>query len=319
MAKRKRAAHEKPFARSMKNDSADAEATVAEAANEEASSSVDSSSDSSSSDSASDTTVNADQPNEVVAEFVGKWNQLISTTNWEKGDIICQWRDALMQAGAAVTEYSDEAWAQTVGGVTSQHVGRLRRVYQRFGDVWKQYEGLHWSHFQACLDWDDAEMWLEGSIQNGWSVSQMRGRRWETVDASPEQKQAEIEQLAAEQKSEADAEEEQAQAAAAEQDRQFDESRGPSATEIEPFGGNVAADDTSESDAEPTASASAEPIEKRTRLNVDVESLPDDLAEAFESFKLAIIAHRRENWRDTTPASVVECLDALKQLALAEN
>lgn len=327
MAKRKRAAHEKPFARSMKNDSADADATIVEAANEEASPSV----DLSSGDAASDTTANADepnkadqpdedQPNAVVAEFVGKWNQLISTTNWEKGEIICQWRDALMQSGAAVTEYSDEAWAQTVGGVTSQHVGRLRRVYQRFGDVWKQYEGLHWSHFQACLDWDDAEMWLEGSIQNGWSVSQMRGRRWETVDASPEQKQAEIDQLAAEQKSEADAEEEQAQAAAAEQDRQFDEASGPSATEIEPFGGTVAADDNaSGSDAESAVSASTEPIEKRTRLNVDVESLPDDLAEAFESFKLAIIAHRRENWRDTTPASVVECLDALKQLALAEN
>ncbi len=105
MAKRKRAAHEKPFARSMKNDSADAEATVAEAASEEASPPVDSSSNNSASDSASDTTVNADQPNEVVAEFVGKWNQLISTTNWEKGEIICQWRDALMQSGAAVTEY----------------------------------------------------------------------------------------------------------------------------------------------------------------------------------------------------------------------
>mgnify|MGYP000408540184 CR=1 FL=1 len=24
-------------------------------------------------------------------------------------------------------------------------------------------------------------MWLEGAIHNGWSVSQMRGQRWETV------------------------------------------------------------------------------------------------------------------------------------------
>ena len=27
--------------------------------------------------------------------FVGQWNRLVSTTNWEKGRIICQWRDAL--------------------------------------------------------------------------------------------------------------------------------------------------------------------------------------------------------------------------------
>jgi len=45
-----------------------------------------------------------------------------------------------------------------------------------------QYEGLYWSHLQAALDWDDAEMWLEGAIQNQWSVSQMRGQRWETLE-----------------------------------------------------------------------------------------------------------------------------------------
>ncbi|HMP07031.1 MAG TPA: hypothetical protein PJ982_11815, partial [Lacipirellulaceae bacterium] len=121
-------------------------------------------------------------PAEAAAEgFVGQWNRLVSTTNWEKGRIICQWREALEQSGAAVTEYSDEAWAQLVGGVSSQHVGRLRRVFQQFGSAFDQYEGLYWSHFQAALDWDDAEMWLEGAIHNRWSVSQMRGQRWETL------------------------------------------------------------------------------------------------------------------------------------------
>lgn len=311
MAKRKRAANEKPFARSMQNSPAQKAETdpsdVAVAENSPAESLTASATGSPTADEG------------VAAPFIGKWNQLISTTNWEKGQIICQWRDALKAAGAAVTQYSDEAWAQTVGGVTSQHVGRLRRVSQRFGDVSAQYESLHWSHFQACLDWDDAEMWLEGSIQNGWSISQMRGRRWETVGASPEQQQAEVEQLVAEQKSEADAEEEQAQAAAAAQDAPFDtDSNGSTSTQIESFGGTVA-DESDDSLAQQTDTSVAEPAEKRTRLSVDVASLPDDLAEAFESFKLAIIAHRRENWRDTTPASVVECLDSLKQLALADS
>ena len=91
-----------------------------------------------------------------------------------------------------MTDYSDEAWAQLVGNVTSQHVGRLRRVHQRFGDDSTQYKGLYWSHLQAALDWDDAEMWLEGAIQNQWSVSQMRGRRWETLEITPEQQQSEL-------------------------------------------------------------------------------------------------------------------------------
>ena len=114
--------------------------------------------------------------------FVGRWNQLISTTNWEKGRIICEWRAALIERGAPTSEYSDEAWSQKVGNVTGQHVGRLRRVYQRFGDEYHQYESLFWSHFQSALDWNDAEMWLEGAVQNDWSVSRMRHMRWETLE-----------------------------------------------------------------------------------------------------------------------------------------
>ena len=34
------------------------------------------------------------------------------------------------------------------------------------------------------------EMWLEGSLQNDWSVSQMRGKRWETLGTPPEDQQA---------------------------------------------------------------------------------------------------------------------------------
>jgi len=115
--------------------------------------------------------------------FVGRWNQLVSTTNWEKGRIILQWREALVAAAAPAIEYSDEAWSRRVGAVTGQHVGRLRRVYERFGDAADKYEGLYWSHFQAALDWQDAEMWLEGAVQNNWSVSQMRRTRWETLGA----------------------------------------------------------------------------------------------------------------------------------------
>src|SRR5437870_12018523 len=75
----------------------------------------------------SDSLVEASQP------FVGRWSRLVSTTNWEKGRIIVEWREALVSQGLPVTEYSDEAWGRLVGGVTGQHVGRLRRVYEQFG------------------------------------------------------------------------------------------------------------------------------------------------------------------------------------------
>ena len=260
---------------------------------------------------------------QVAGKYIGQWNRLISTTNWEKGRIICQWREAMMLDGMQVTEYSDEAWAQLVGGVTSQHVGRLRRVFQRFGDVYDQYEGLYWSHFQASLDWDDAEMWLEGSLQNDWSVSQMRGKRWETHGTPPEEQASEKDLEAAERDEEAQAED----ALDTTNSKEPAEKEIPAqvnSTTTELKSSSDESEDRAESKELPASKPSretqtSEPVEKRTRLQVDIELLPDDLAEAFESFKLAIIAHRREDWRDTTPESVVECLNALKELVMAES
>src|SRR5438552_9052823 len=118
---------------------------------------------------------------ETSDQFVRQWQRLISTTNWDKGKIICQWRAALIADGQERHFWSDEAWSDRVGGVTPQHVGRLRRVYERFGEVGQGYDGLYWSHFQAAIDWNDAEMWLEGAVQNNWSISQMRQQRWEAL------------------------------------------------------------------------------------------------------------------------------------------
>jgi hypothetical protein len=264
---------------------------------------------------------------EVSAPFVGRWNRLTSTTNWEKGRIICQWRETIMQEGAPVTDYSDETWARIVGYVTSQHVGRLRRVYQQFGTVIDQYPGLFWSHFQAALDWEDAEMWLEGAIQNDWSISQMRGKRWETRGTSDGQRQAEQEAIDA-QESEFDQQE-----AALFQSDSEQQSQSGLQTSSDPATGGEQSDPVNqdassgevdasalEPDQEPADDRTIDPAARKTaRLDVAIEDLPDDIAEAFEQFKLAIIAQRRGGWREITPESVAECLDALKELALASG
>ena len=66
--------------------------------------------------------------NTASEPFLGRWGLLVSQTNWEKGKIIAEWREALIAAGAAPHEYADEAWSRLVGQVTPQHVGRLRRT-----------------------------------------------------------------------------------------------------------------------------------------------------------------------------------------------
>jgi hypothetical protein len=245
----------------------------------------------------------------LASPFIGQWNRLVSTTNWEKGRIILAWRTALEEQGAAATEFSDETWAQLVGGVTSQHVGRLRRVSARFADVRADYEGLFWSHFQAALDWDDAEMWLEGAVQNHWSISQMRGKRWETrghSGAPPEQEEM--------------LDDDQPEDVAAD-DRAAAEVASPEeSTAVKSVTGSDSSSDESSLDDEPCLEDADEPAPsaaRRTPLSVEVDDLPDDLAEAFEQFKLAIITHRREGWQSIRPEDVLECLDALKELAMA--
>ena len=263
-----------------------------------------------------ETTVAAEQTSQA---FVGEWNQLISTTNWEKGRIIHEWRAALMKSGAALTEYSDETWSRMVGGVTGQHTGRLRRVYERFGDVQTQYEGLYWSHFQAALDWDDAEMWLEGAVQNRWSVSALRRQRWETLGAIPADEPQDTEQVTVDldEDFEASAEAGDREERELVAEHYTAEARSPAGPDFgdedEIAAGRAEAQDV---DWEPST-GSHEATATTVRPFADLPELPEDLTSAFEAYQLAILRHKREQWAEVSLDDVLASLDALKALALA--
>jgi hypothetical protein len=252
----------------------------------------------------------------VVASqpYVGRWNRLVSTTNWEKGRIIVQWREALISQGLPVAEYSDQAWCRLVGGVTGQHVGRLRRVFQRFGQTQDQFKGLYWSHFQAALDWDDAEMWLEGAKTSGWSVNEMRTTRWETLGKLEADRPRPQDAVA----SETDEDFEPAtreRAAPGAITGEYDEVVGPRHDGPD-FGDEPAAHSGADF---PSGSASAtEPVEL-IRPFENLPELPDDLAEAFDTMKLAILRHKTAEWREISAGDVLRTLDALKALVVAPS
>ncbi|MEX2186344.1 MAG: hypothetical protein WD875_06110 [Pirellulales bacterium] len=250
--------------------------------------------------------------------FMGRWHLLVSTTNWEKGRIICEWRQTLIDADADAAEYSDEAWATHVGGVTSQHVGRLRRVYGRFGATYASYEGLYWSHFQAALDWEDAEMWLEGAMQNDWSVSEMRRQRTATLGDVTASR---ADQLAAQLDTESTAEQ-----AAAEESASGDDRITPSvarlqasdiATSDKKDELNAAATDDTEDGDDDGENTNASRRNPPVQPFAELPELPDDLQAAFDTFKLAILNHRREGWQEVSCDDVLATLDALKALAAA--
>jgi hypothetical protein len=245
--------------------------------------------------------------------FVGKWNTLISTTNWEKGQIICQWRKQLENEAVKSSEFSDEAWSQLVGGVTPQHVGRLRRCYDRFGHVYESYEGVFWSHFYAALDWDDAEMWLEGAVQNHWSVSAMRKQRWETLGKVGEDPANAV--VATE------LNEETQSLSLSERPRNNDRDYVEGPVHEGPDWGDEGGGANSPSTTQPesmessTTEENSAPKPHAIRPFESFDSLPDDVMDAANAFKVAIIRHKASEWEECPQDDLLGMLDALKQLA----
>ncbi len=60
-----------------------------------------------------------------------------------------------------------------------------------------------------------------------------------------------------------------------------------------------------------------EPVEQAVRPFADLPELPADLAEAFDTFKLAILRHKLDGWNQVSRSDVLASLESLKQLALA--
>jgi hypothetical protein len=257
---------------------------------------------------------------EVTAPFVGKWNTLISQTNWEKGRIISEWRSALVEANATVTDYSDETWSKQVGAVTSQHVGRLRRVYERFGASQNSYQGLYWSHFLAALDWDDAELWLEGAVRSGWSISEMRRTRWESSGGDPKHNPKDVELITSEvddgftslkTQDDEDIESDRSAQDGISTGKSYEDADFGDADE-DNLNSSGSASDAMQSDSD---AAWEDDSKQLANPFASLPNLPPDVADALEQFKLCIVRHRSIQWTDVSQKSMLDALDALRTFA----
>lgn len=252
---------------------------------------------------------------ELAEPFVGRWNKLISTTNWEKGRIISEWRSELIESGVDATQYSDEAWSRRVGGVTAPHVGRLRRVYETFNDSYQSYEGLYWSHFLAALDWEDAPMWLEGAAKESWSISAMREKRWQAEGAVDSKRPTESQIV------EVDTDEDITEPAqGGGKNREYDNDSGPVASgptyegpdfgeeeELQSLAGQAKEGGAALQEEGEVNEAPAAPVQPF----IGLPALPEDLNEAIESLKLAILRHKAAEWRDVEVEVVEKYLAAV--------
>ena len=265
--------------------------------------------------------------------IIGKWNVLVSQTNWEKGALILSWRNELLAAGLPNTAYSDEAWGRRVGNVSSQHIGRLRRVAEKFGDSYQNFPNLYWSHFSAALDWDDSELWLEGAVQNGWSVAQMRVQRSDTF-APGEQKPSDNDIVIADFDDEGYSREGLTQQPLPERIEGrtvtigepdvvegFDASSIPITDGAEPS----TKKQQTKKDKANTGGSGERDFQNAPKAGDILMSLreiseyPADLADSLELLKVAVLNHKLSGWKSISADRVCRSLEALKMLTTAAD
>jgi len=265
---------------------------------------------------------------ELSVDSIGRWNRLISRTNWEKGEVIHRWRTQLKGANLPNSSYSDESWSRRVGNVSPQHVGRLRRVFERFGASREQYPALYWSHFQAALDWDDAEKWLEEANANQWSVAIMRNKRWETLGAPADMKPKDKDIILAEfdedvspaNDSQTILEGSESRIEPVEKSRK---SPGDSDLDDIPFDLDDKPDTADTAKGKKTTETEETELlstgEILMKLSNMLKTLPDDLSDAFEQLKVAILSHKLSGWKEVDQQHVLTCLDLMRTVVPAKE
>ncbi len=265
-------------------------------------------------ESADDAAMNSPVIEEVSSDFVSSWNRLISMTNWEKGKLIHNWRTKLVENGLPRQVYSDESLAKRLGNVSGQHIGRLRRVYERFSGTFEQYTGLFWSHFQAVLDWDDAENWLADASENQWSVATMRLQRWESIGSPAGQRPNDADIVMSEPDEDVNPYNDSdtvldGNRKGVEPNRDKDKKKKGSGGDSGNASGGPGDDDLGD------FSSPAEAFAQMKQM----KDLPEDLREAFEQLKIVILSHKVSGWREVEPQRILTFLNAMKVVVMTEE
>ena len=103
-------------------------------------------------------------------ELISKAQTAVSRCNWLVGACAAQWTRKFARGR------TDADFANLVG-LSPDQVYQRRRVWETFGDVYRDYTRLKWSHFYIALNWDDAPECLQWADENEATVAEMRAWR----------------------------------------------------------------------------------------------------------------------------------------------
>jgi hypothetical protein len=112
-----------------------------------------------------------------IAAVADTEEQLISTArdavsqcNWVVGECATRWTQRFARGR------TDADFGQLVG-LSGDQIFQRRRVWEAYGDSYKNFSSLKWSFFYVALNWDDAEECLNWAQENGATVAEMRAWR----------------------------------------------------------------------------------------------------------------------------------------------
>ncbi|VAX38977.1 hypothetical protein MNBD_PLANCTO02-1098 [hydrothermal vent metagenome] len=103
-------------------------------------------------------------------KIISTAQQAVSQCNWVVGECAFEWTKRYAKGR------TDADFALQVG-LSPDQVFQRRRVWETFGDVFKDYSSLKWSHFYVSVNWDDASECLQWGEENGGTVAEMKAWR----------------------------------------------------------------------------------------------------------------------------------------------
>lgn len=94
----------------------------------------------------------------------------VSQCNWLIGECAARWTERYAK-GRTDADFGD------LVGLSGDQIYQRRRVWESFSDVSNEYSELRWSHFYACVTWDDAAECLGWAQEMGATVAEMKAWR----------------------------------------------------------------------------------------------------------------------------------------------
>jgi len=103
-------------------------------------------------------------------QLISTAREAVSECNWVVGECAANWTQRFARGR------TDADFGQLVG-LSGDQIFQRRRVWEAFGETYKNYGSLKWSFFYVALNWDDAEECLVWAHDNDATVAEMRAWR----------------------------------------------------------------------------------------------------------------------------------------------